>query len=213
MILWRYLAAATFLVGRVLLRLRAAEATVPLLSAYDGGFKRTGTNPSNLRTAAGAGLRRIPRSHRARDTISMKKSVLYERDGRLFLRTRSKTTDGLWMDDGPCTVISASEQPGTIGAALLEVLSKSNDRVAPPKSWDEQSRPLLDAAGVASWAEFRKGAKCVAVTSGEEIQIRPSLNEGERGFVPLKDDVSTIPVDSDRETVGRALATAIERSR
>jgi hypothetical protein len=51
------------------------------------------------------------------------------------------------------------------------------------------------------------------VTSGEEIQIRPSLNEGERGFVPLKDDVSTIPVDSDRETVGRALATAIERSR
>src|SRR5580658_8509090 len=91
---------------------------------------------------------------------------LYERRGKLFVRTSSMTTIGVWLEVGDCTSLEGSTSPEDIAEAVRLRLAASGGRVPHPVSWggdDDPSRPLLRAAGVGSWTTFGKLAKCVKI--------------------------------------------------
>lgn len=146
-----------------------------------------------------------------RNYCYMKKAVVYERNGKLFVRSCSRTTDGVWIDVGPCVAIEKGAPPARIGSVVREAILSSVREVAHPTLWKNINDELLKEAGVRSWAVFSCDAKCVNVEQTEICEMKPTKNLGSKnGFVELVEQVVRVSSSAVSEKLGEAVLAALE---
>jgi|ERR1700722_1296997 hypothetical protein len=134
-------------------------------------------------------------------TDAVKMASAYLRNGKVFLRPVSRTTQGSWRASDP--VLLASESDKDLGSKVLDVLSRSMQGVperAPEKEHDD---PILKAAGLRSFNAFSDFAKCVSISmDDDEVTLTPTKNGGPRnrflflGAKKIKCRASTAEVDT-----------------
>ena len=142
----------------------------------------------------------------------MKAATIYERKGKLYVHSSSKTTAGVWVINPPVLAVE-KEDAGKVGRALKECLAASREGVPHPKSFTNLFDPVLDLAGVKSFGTFMKSAKCIEVETSDDatVTLLPTRNEGvEEGFAPLPTKTETA-LGSD-EALGSAAAAALAMS-
>ncbi|RKT55354.1 hypothetical protein [Saccharothrix australiensis] len=121
---------------------------------------------------------------------------VYRRGKSIFVVTMSKTVDGLWITDEPCSRLPADVAPAELGAVVAKSLGESRQGVPHPSFKDDSHlRPLPAVSGLKSWSTFVKGAELAVVrTEGDTVLVERHANQG-RGFAPGDAD----PVTSSTE--------------
>jgi len=139
----------------------------------------------------------------------MKAATIYERKGKLYVHSSSKTTTGVWVINPPALAVE-KEDTGEVGRAVRECLAASREGVSHPKSFTNLFDPVLNLAGVKSFATFVKSAKCVEVETSDDgaVTLIPTRNEGvDDGFVPLSS--GTEAALGSNEALGSAAIAAL----
>jgi hypothetical protein len=139
----------------------------------------------------------------------MKAATLYERKGKLYVHSSSRTTAGVWIINVPPLTVDRA-RVGDIGRSIRECLEASREGVPHPEVFTNLFDSVLDLAGVKSFATFVKSAKCVEIemVDGEAVVLIPTRNEGaEDGFVPLPNKME-VPLGSD-DALGSAAIAAL----
>jgi hypothetical protein len=110
--------------------------------------------------------------------VAKRMATIYLRKQSLYTHAYSLTTNGVWMLTEPVLKMNEAANDADIGSAIRAALDRSRTNVPHPKSqseWAEILKPLLEEAGVKSWARFVHGASCVIVKSGDqELLIIPT---------------------------------------
>jgi hypothetical protein len=133
----------------------------------------------------------------------MKHAIIYERKGILYIRTSSETTEGVWIDEGPCLAVSISSSAEEIGLAVRSVLSSSRTNIAHPTSWAVVNDKLFHAAGVKSWNTFGKNAKCIKIELDKQIRMLPTKNMGNKGgFMVIEEKITNISHNATSKEIG-----------
>ena len=145
----------------------------------------------------------------------MKRSAnISQRRGQIIVHPWAFTTMGVLVASEPYRVLSGGVSNEDLGDAVLRALAEAGETILHPAQdqWDAVSQSFLNAAGVASWRAYMKGARsCDADRSGDDIVIKPSRNDG-RGFEGIKGAEVRIPNNSVAEVVGRAARQALDMS-
>lgn len=142
----------------------------------------------------------------------MKRATLYERKGKVFVHSSSRTTAGVWIINAPVLAVDVQDLKG-IGDAVRKCLAASREGVQHPQSFTKLFDPVLSLAGVKSFNTFVKSAKCVEAEARTDASLTliPTRNEGaDGGFAPLP-NTAEAALDSD-EAVGAAVAAALSSS-
>ena len=142
----------------------------------------------------------------------MKVATIYERKGKLYVHSSSKTTAGVWVFNAPVLAVD-KEDADEVGRSIRECLAASREGVPHPKSFTNLFDPVLDLAGVKSLGTFVKSAKCVEVetSDGAVVTLIPTRNGGvDDGFAPLPNK-SEVALGSD-EALGSAAVAALAKS-
>jgi hypothetical protein len=137
----------------------------------------------------------------------MKAATVYKRGDALYLHSSSKTTAGVWIATAPVTKVDNDTTASAKGKAILAVIKASQEGVPHPTNWNELIDPLLELAGVKSWATFMKNAACVGIESdGERLMLIPNQNLGPReGFEPVLAGAVDLPCQATLDEIGAAL--------
>ena len=136
---------------------------------------------------------------------------VYERPDRYVLVTGSRTTAGIWVDDGEPIVLACDSSDEELGQAVLQSLSASRTNLPlPPVSELRKISRRLAAAGVRSESEFVRDARHVRVELlGSHASLDPARNDGpRRGFF-----YTDLRVEAERptaSTMGALLRRAFE---
>lgn len=119
----------------------------------------------------------------------MKRASALLRKGKILIQSYSQTTTGIWVGMGPVYVIDEN-QTDEIGVKVLEALSQSVEGVRHPAQteWKSIQAPMLEAAGVKTWATLAKGAKAVGLEYEEgRVTMVPTSNYEKNGGEPCLD--------------------------
>jgi hypothetical protein len=140
-----------------------------------------------------------------------KMASAYLRNGKVFLRPVSRTTQGSWRASDP--VLLASESDKDLGSKVLDVLSRSMQGVperAPEKEHDD---PMLKAAGLRSFNAFSDFAKCVSISMDDDVVVlTPTKNGGPRNrFLFLAKEIKCRALSAEVDTALRNAFDACER--
>jgi hypothetical protein len=140
----------------------------------------------------------------------MKKATAYQREGKVFLHSLSKTTAGVWILSGP-VLAQTSIDVSSLGQNVLATLNGSFEQVAHPTSWKGLFDPVLQQVGVKTLSTFMKKCKCVEIESDAGVvSFLPTKNLGSSGgFEPLCAKVGPIAL-SDASGVGEKLNAAFD---
>jgi hypothetical protein len=141
----------------------------------------------------------------------MKSAVAYKKGDAYYLHSSSKTTAGVWIATAPFLKIETNSTPSTKGGAILLALDASHDAIPHPTNWAGLISPLLELAGVKSWATFMKHAKCLNVEAdGERFRLIPNRNLGSKeGFEPSPEKAVELSFPSSPDQTGLALEEAM----
>jgi hypothetical protein len=146
--------------------------------------------------------------------MTVQLAFVYERQGKLFLRTSSKTTLGSWTEVGECTTLDRGAAPEVLGDAVRKHLATSTTGVpfqgrGAPKVPDL----LVQAAKVGSRRTFDRSAKCVSVEADSgQVVISPHKNDMP-GFTVITGSESRLPASAAVADLGREIQLALELSR
>lgn len=102
------------------------------------------------------------------------------RKGKVLIQAFSQTTTDLWIAYGPVYVTADNSSPAEIGANVIAALGNSKTGIQHPSQdkWKEVQQPMLEAAGVKSWATLEKGCKSVGLEDkGAQISLMPSVSD------------------------------------
>lgn len=124
----------------------------------------------------------------------MKAATIYERKGKLYVHSSSKTTAGLWVINTPVLAVERDDIE-EVGRSIRECLTASREGVPHPASFANLFDPVLDLAGVKSFNTFVKSAKCVEIEANDDttVTLIPTRNDGaEDGFAPLPSRVEAV---------------------
>ena len=140
----------------------------------------------------------------------MKSAIIHERKNIFYIRASSRTTAGIWVDDGDCYVISIDSEYEEIGKYVRIALNNSHSGISHPTDWKAVNDPLLKAANMKSWSTFGKTAKCVIIEMEKDIRINPTKNKSHlnQGFVGDGNSVVTIPIDVSNVELGKNIRDA-----
>jgi hypothetical protein len=142
----------------------------------------------------------------------VKAATIYERKGKLYAHSSSKTTAGVWVINAP-TLTADKANFGEVGRVIRECLAASREGVPHPSSFANLFDPVLALADVSSFGTFVKSAKCVEIETNDGVTaaLIPTRNEGvDDGFSPLPGKTEA-PLDSD-EALGAATITVLAMS-
>jgi hypothetical protein len=140
-------------------------------------------------------------------------AVIYKRQGCLYVRTSSKTTQGSWTEVGECTVLEVGEDSAVLGDAVRKHVAASTHGV-PFQGRGTPREPdlLVKAAKVSSRSRFDKTSKCVSVdVDSNEIVVSPHKNNMP-GFTVITGSEIRIPLDAEATILGREVLHALELS-
>lgn len=140
----------------------------------------------------------------------MKKATAYQREGKVFLHSLSKTTAGIWILSKP-VLVQTSIDALSLGQSVLTVLNGSFEEVAHPTSWKGLFDPVLQQAGVKTLSAFMKKCKCVEIESDmSAVSFLPTKNLGSAGgFEPLEARVGPVALGGASD-VGEKLKAAFD---
>jgi len=129
----------------------------------------------------------------------------------------ARTIDGVWIGDGPCTVVPQGASDTDIGLTVSTALSQTRLGVPHPSQteWKEVGRPTLEAAGVKNWRAFAKGARSLSISSDASgtITVIPSRSVGSNGaFLDIPGASSILGAPSTAEALGAAVRRQLEVS-
>jgi hypothetical protein len=143
----------------------------------------------------------------------MRAATVYRRGNALYLNSSSRTTAGLWIATAPFLRVESGSALTARGEAALAALNASQEGVPHPTNWSELVAPLLELAGVRSWATFMKGAACLNLeVEGESLKIIPNRNLGPKeGFESIPESAVELPFPSSPGQIGVALEEALAR--
>lgn len=119
----------------------------------------------------------------------MKRASALLRKGKILIQGYSQTTAGIWVGMGPVYIIDET-QADELGVKVLEALNQSTEGVRHPvqTEWKAIQAPMLEAAGVKTWATLAKGAKAVGLEYEEgQVTMVPSTNYESNGGEPLSE--------------------------
>ena len=142
----------------------------------------------------------------------MKKSAAYMLDGRIVVQAMALTDTGVWIAYGEVFSLR-TDDPAELASALRTSLANSIEDIAhPPQSeWKHIQRPLLQAAGVKTWAALGTKAKAVGVEwDGGSVAFLPSVEFRHHGG--RANAGSTLHCGIDDERLGLQLLEAFERA-
>jgi hypothetical protein len=136
------------------------------------------------------------------------------RKGYFFLSPMAQTTAGIWMGTDPRQKLPAECTDAELGSAIRASLDRSKLGVPHPKVWTGLMQPLLELAGVNSWAAFVRGSSCVLVEEEDEKIVNiPTVNMGAaEGFTPNADRSVVVASGADVADIGAAAREAFRRS-
>jgi hypothetical protein len=143
----------------------------------------------------------------------MKEATVYKRRDGWYLHAFSTTTTGVGLGSPPRIKLDMDATTANLGQAVLEALKGSQQGVPhpPPKEAVKSFKPMLDLAGVKTWAAFAKNASNVDVSSDANLLIfEPWKNAGPKGgFVPFPGEKVTVRADAPTAEIGEALKKAM----
>ncbi len=108
----------------------------------------------------------------------MKTATAYLVGEHILLQAMSLTESGVWIADGHVLTIPADDRSG-LAEGIKTSLDASRAGVAHPSQseWKSIQQPMLQAAGVRTWAALGKKAKAVGMTSaGEDVAFIPTVH-------------------------------------
>lgn len=142
-------------------------------------------------------------------------SVELQRDGRVFVITYSKTSDGHRIMDGLPLIVQAADDAQVLGESVVAGLRRSTDGILPARDL-RQNPPdaeFLRWVGTPSYAAYAKGVRSVDVWAeggdGELtlVEVTPQANGGAgKGFTPMDG------VDELRAPDAHQLGVAVQRA-
>ncbi|MEV7693488.1 hypothetical protein AB0N73_09175 [Microbacterium sp. NPDC089189] len=146
-------------------------------------------------------------------------SVQQQKDGRVFVITFSKTTDGHRIMDGLPLVVENAEDALTLGDAVVAGLQRSTDGVLPAR--DLRRYPpdagFLDWLGVPTYAAYARGVRSVSVWAAggagdlRRVEVTAEANGGpSRGFAPT--DEGEVLTYEGSERLGMAVQRALAKA-
>jgi hypothetical protein len=119
------------------------------------------------------------------------------------------------MGTPPRIKIAFDAPPDALGNAVFEALSGSVENILHPPlaELEDRFKPVLELAGVKTWAAFARGASSVAIEediSNEWLIIEPWSNAGPKmGFVPMPGVSVRVRMDAPSEEIGEAIHKAM----
>jgi len=142
----------------------------------------------------------------------MRCAIVYERDAVLYIRTSSRTTDEVWIEDGPCSSMPVDSRIEEIAEAVRTALESSKSGIPHPgrQSWGHVLDALLEAAGVKTWAVFSKTAICLKVELEVQLRIAPTKNLGSKGgFVEIEGKAIVLSSSATLTEIGVGIKRAL----
>jgi hypothetical protein len=135
----------------------------------------------------------------------MKCATAYQRGNIFYFHACSKSIEGVWIADEPFLMSEIFDD--SCGEHVLAALEGSNEGVEHPCNWGQVLKPLLELSHSKSWPEFMKNTKCCHIEQDDSCMVfEPQRNLGpKRGFEPLPEARSEIPLGSSAYRIARAL--------
>jgi hypothetical protein len=140
---------------------------------------------------------------------------VYERRGQFVIVPEVRTTSGIWTASSPVLTCPTTVEAEGLGAAVRKALAGSTEGAPHPREWKSVQAPLLDAAGVRSWATFVRGTESCSVAVNEDgMTVLPMKNGGsEGGFIPLESQAVRLPSNAADGEIGAGVRAAIRSTR
>ena len=146
----------------------------------------------------------------------MQSAAVYELKDRVLIHPWQRTTEGLGMASEPYVTLPLDADAKTLGTSVLRALEQSGRTIPHPTSWRGLEAARLEAAGVKSERGFQLNARSVSVDrSADSLRIEPSRNGGAsgdtKGFAPLPELSTSLPLHASAEQLGAAVRAGLER--
>ena len=145
----------------------------------------------------------------------MHRAAVYELKDRILIHPWQETTAGLGIAGEPYVNLPLDVELKALGDAVLSALSHSGKTVPHPASWKDLDKPRLQAAGVKSEKAFQSGTRSLSVERGQAFRLEPSRNGGSKGstkgFEPLPELSTSLPLSSTAAALGQAIRACFER--
>jgi hypothetical protein len=141
----------------------------------------------------------------------MKAATVYKRGNRIYIHASSKTTAGVWIATPPFIQVEADVSASDLGKFVVDALCASQLDVPHPTKWSGVLAPLLEQAGVKSWATFMRKAQCLNLEADEQrLKVIPNRNLGmTEGFEPMLDKRIEAQLTSSLDQLGTVLTEAL----
>lgn len=137
----------------------------------------------------------------------MKSATVYERKEKLYIHSSSETTAGVWIMNAPVLCLSKSDI-GALGSSIRRCLSASRGGIPHPETFTNIFKPVLDLAGVKSYASFVKSVKCLHIRALDEetVTLVPTRNDGAKGGFAQLPNTIQVALGSDTDLGSAAVA-------
>jgi len=140
----------------------------------------------------------------------MQSVSVYLRDGKYYVVTIHGSGGGdPCIASGPVRELPADAGAAALGAAVTAGLDASTSNLPWPKDFKKVTEPLLNAAGVKSWATFAKKAENLRVNrEGATLRILPSTRSEKGSFDSAPERDRTLS-QAAPEIIGEAVAAEL----
>ena len=142
-------------------------------------------------------------------------TVHLQRDGRVFVQTYSRDTNGWWVMNGLPHVLDNVRDARALGQTVLDAIHASLTTTVPAGNYrrDPPDREFLAWLGTDSYAKYAKGVRAVSVDGFFEgdphVLVTPESNGGaRRGFEPMREHRVKL-TDLSVQSVGAAVQEAL----
>jgi hypothetical protein len=143
---------------------------------------------------------------------------VFARAADFLVEPNFEATTGIWLSAGPVQRLPRSAPPAELGAAVRVALQESRQGVPHPTDWKKFVPPVIEVAGVRSWAALqRSAAKCHIEAGTDGVKVVPLRNGGtrgdDRGYHSLGDLAVKLPATATDEELGAAVLAALAACR
>lgn len=159
---------------------------MPCSRGHASGRLRLGlTRSDRVVRAVPLELEPASRDPEHRGDVVMRHSSAFRRNNAYYLRSDSRMMNGVWLAGPPYIKLDLPASSQSIADAVHQVLAASRVGIVDPGDSDDDDFPLLELAGVKSWVQFMKGARCVSIRTPDGVLSLRSYRAGGRALCPL----------------------------
>ena len=126
---------------------------------------------------------------------------VYLRKQMLFVVSTYSAGPGTYIEKEPALSVAPTE-PEEVGRAVLNGLDHFVEGGPWPPDWSTYKSPVLAAAGIATWSEFKRGLRDCSVMKYDDHFLIQSENP-----------CVTLPLNSSEDDVGMAVLASLGLSR